>query len=142
MFNNICLMDGVVGVVGIIMDPRWKSITYYSSSLGIAPNNRAEAYTLWQGFKVAKEMSVHSIIIIGDSKIIINHMVNNSKSRVHPLASILDQCKQETSLFLSCTFYHVLCELNNEENHWPNYGASLKIRELVVNGTLQQHLIP
>lgn len=63
---------------------------------------------------MAKEMGIQSIIVIGDSKIIICYMVHNSKPGDLPLAPILDWTKQESSSFSSINFYHVLRELNKE----------------------------
>jgi ribonuclease HI len=96
---------------GIIMDPGGTSRTYFAWGLGIASNNRAGAYALWQGLKVAKGMSVQYLIVIGDSKTIISHMVHNSEPGDCPLASILDQSRQETNSFISITYYNVLCDL-------------------------------
>ena len=79
------------------MDPRGTSRTYFSWGLDIASNNRAGAYALWQGLKVAKGMSVQYLIVIGDSKTIISHMVHKSKPGDCPLASILDRSRQETN---------------------------------------------
>lgn len=88
----------------IISDPRGTSGTYYSWGLGIASNNRAEAYTLWHGLKVGNELGIQFLIIIGDSKTVISHMVNNSKPFDHSLASILDRSRHMKSLFSSCIF--------------------------------------
>jgi ribonuclease HI len=101
---------------GIIMDPGdddpgGPSRTYFAWGLGIASNNRAGAYALWQGLKVAKGMGVQYLIVIGDSKTIISHMVHNSEPGDCPLASILDWSRQETNSFISITYYHVLRDL-------------------------------
>lgn len=127
---------------GIIMDPRDTSRTYCASGLGIVPNNMTELYALGQGFKVANGMCVQSLIVIGDSKTITSHMVHNSKLSDHTLASIRDRSMQETSLFTSITFYQVLHDLNKEADRWANYGARLKVGELVVYGTLEKNTSP
>ena len=93
------------------MDPGGISKTYFAWGLGIASNNRVTAYALWQGIKVAKGMGVQYLIVIGDSKTIISHMVHNSEPGDCPLTSILDWSRQETNSFISITYYHVLRNL-------------------------------
>lgn len=88
------------------MDVGGTTEAYYA--WGIASNNRAKAYALWQGLKIAKVLGVQSIIVVQDSNTIINHMVHNSRPGNYPLASILDRSKQAACSFSSINFDHVL----------------------------------
>jgi hypothetical protein len=85
---------------------------------------------------------VNSFSIIGDSKIIIRHMVYNSNFGDYPLSSIIDRIKGESKSLISISFFHLVCEINNGTNRSTNYGAKLKVGDLMVNGTLEHQSIP
>jgi ribonuclease HI len=70
------------------MDPRGTIETYFAWGLGVLSNNQAKAYALWQGLKIAKGSCAQSLVVVRDSKTIINHMVFNSVPFDNPLASI------------------------------------------------------
>jgi ribonuclease HI len=50
----------------------------FAWGLGIASNNLAEAYALMQGLRLAIEANIQSLIVVGDSKLIIGKMVTKN----------------------------------------------------------------
>jgi ribonuclease HI len=126
--------DGVAGVGGVITDPRETTETSFTQGLGVLSNNQAEAYALWQGLKIAKDSCARSLVVLGDSKTIINHMIFNSVPVDNPLASIIAQSKQEATNFSEISYYHVMRENNRDTNRWPNEASTLKEGVLMVNG--------
>jgi ribonuclease HI len=76
--NNFLIVVGVVGVGGILFDPRGTSIKNLTWGLGITFNNLAKTYALLRGLQIAKEMKVKSLIDIGYSTIVITTMIERS----------------------------------------------------------------
>jgi len=60
------------------MDIGGTSKAYYAWGLNVSSNNIVEAYTMWKELKIVKGMALQSIIVVGDSNIITNHVVHNS----------------------------------------------------------------
>jgi hypothetical protein len=61
----------VVGVEGSLLDPRGISVILFSWGLGNASNNLENAYALLCGLSLAKEANINSLIVFGDSMVII-----------------------------------------------------------------------
>lgn len=60
---------------GAIISPGGTKALTYAWGLGIASNNLAEAYALMQGLKLAIEANIRSLIVKGNSKLVIIKMV-------------------------------------------------------------------
>jgi ribonuclease HI len=98
----------------------------YAWGLGIASNNLMEAYALMQGLKLAIEANIHSLIIIGDSKLVIGKMVSKIVVVDYTLDAILEWAKKEVINFSSINFFHVLWENNQVADHYANKATLLK----------------
>jgi ribonuclease HI/exonuclease III len=133
---------GPSGGGGIIQDPNQGTVMKYAIGLGIDTNNRAEALALWQGLKLAIKHNIQDLIVIGDSRIIIQAMVKKSNPHSIKLQSLLDKIRIITSKLNSCQFYHVLRDQNCSADQEANQGVQLKEGTLSVNGTLDQVEIP
>ena len=72
---------GQDGGGGIIEDPRKDKATHYAIGLGIESNNRAEALALWQGLKLAINLRIQDLAIIGDYRIIIQAIIKRSTTQ-------------------------------------------------------------
>jgi ribonuclease HI len=46
----------------------------YSWNIGHTTNNQVEAYAIYQGLQFARQHGIDSITLLGDSKMIINHV--------------------------------------------------------------------
>jgi len=51
---------------------------YYAWGLGKVFNKIAEAYALWEGIKIAKEMRITKLIILGDSMMMTRDIIKGS----------------------------------------------------------------
>lgn len=76
---------------GVIIDPGGTTEAWFAWGLGIASNNKAETYALWQGLNIANSIGMHSIKVIRDSRMIINHMVKKTLPGDNLPDSTLDQ---------------------------------------------------
>jgi len=133
---------GPSGGGGIIQDPNQGTVMKYAIGLGIDTNNRAEALALWQGLKLAIQHNIQDLIVIGDSRIIIQAMVKKSHSHSIKLQSLLDKIRIITSKLKSCQFFHVLRDQNCNADQEANQGVHLNAGTLSVNGILNQVEIP
>ena len=57
--------------------------------LGIMSNNMAEALALWKGLKLAHERNLNSLVVFGDSKLILHSMVSKTLPSNIFLAAII-----------------------------------------------------
>lgn len=83
MNRNCLFFDGAskknrgrAGAGGILLKPRGDNPITYGWGLGETSNNKAEAYGLLIGTKILKEKEIKDPIIMGDSTIIIEAMIN------------------------------------------------------------------
>jgi ribonuclease HI len=113
----------VAGAGGVIIFPRGNQALSFHWSLGIATNNQAEAYALYQGLLLAKILSIHSLSVIGDSKIIINHARKGSHPPNIHLKAILQRISATINHFSNISLFHVL-RRNNQmatpKQIWPS----------------------
>jgi ribonuclease HI len=54
-----------------IHDPRGNQIVNYALGFGNVSNNLVEAYSLWCGLIIAKDEGIKSLIVFGDSLLVI-----------------------------------------------------------------------
>ena len=52
--------------------------TKFSWGLGTYTNNMAEAFALWHWISIAKNQEIRELIVLGDSKIVIQDLAENS----------------------------------------------------------------
>jgi hypothetical protein len=69
---------GEAGAGGVLLYPGGNNVGSFASSLGVATNNQVESYALWQGVSLLLNRNIQQAIIIGDSSLIIRHMVMDS----------------------------------------------------------------
>jgi ribonuclease HI len=92
-------------------------------NLGIATNNQAEAYALYQGLLLAKILNIHSLSVIGDSKIIIGHARKGSHPPNLHLKAILQRISATLKHFPNISLFHVLRRNNqlvDAKKIWPS----------------------
>jgi ribonuclease HI len=128
--------------VWVIIDPEGTTETCFAWELGITSNNKEEAYALWQGLNIAKDIGAHLIKVVKDSRMIINHMVKKTSPRDNLLASILDRSRQLEGFFSYIQYYHVLREYNKEADRWEKARSNQKEGEHMVIGVSTHKTIP
>jgi len=67
---------------GILCDPKGTFIVHYAWGLGNTTKNVFEAYTLWQGVKIAKLRGLQKLFIIVDSMIVIKALINHKDTKI------------------------------------------------------------
>lgn len=97
-------------------------------------NNKAEALALWQGLRQAQERKIDSLVVIGDSRLVIQALKTKNLPSTLQLSSIFKKIFLSVSKFKQISFYHVPRVLNAQEDLEANRGALLDINILIVNG--------
>ena len=69
---------GEAGGGGVLYDPEGNMNLTYSWNLGIDSNNMAEALALWQGLSQAIRLGIQDLMVVGDSRLIIHHLICRS----------------------------------------------------------------
>ena len=122
--------------------PRWKPVLSFSWGLGIESNNMAEALALWQGLKLAKNQGLKDIVVIKDSRLVIQTL---NASNLPEDVKIRQMVKKIHSLRLSfqnLDAFHVLRKNNVRADLTANAASSLAQGILDLNGSISWSPIP
>ena len=94
----------------------------------------AEALALWQGLRIAKNQGITKLTVLGDSRTVIQVMVENSLPNQMHLRHLIKTIKILTLSFLKIDFFHVLRRHNKEVDLATNLGTTLGLGALLING--------
>jgi len=75
LFKIFVFSLGTVGVGGSLHNIEGNTIVYYTWGLGNILDNPVEAYSLLCGISIAKEEGVISLLVFGDSMLVIKAMI-------------------------------------------------------------------
>lgn len=133
---------GAVGGGGVLLNPTGSITLSFSWGLGQDSNNRAEALALWQGLKLALSKNLKSLVLFGDSRIIVQAMnTKRSPSQVH-LTHLFKKINLLASKFQKISFFHVLRDLNALADQEANNGSLLGRSLLSLDGIVSFCNIP
>ena len=105
-------------------------------------NNMAEALALWQGLKLSHERNLNSLVVFGDSKLILHSMVSKTLPSNIFLAAIIKKILLVISKFHVISFYHILRGLNGKADMEPNRASLLDQSVLEVSDRVSICNIP
>lgn len=87
-------------------------------------NNYAEYSGLILGLLKAVELNIDSLIVIGDSQLVINHMTGKYKCKSPNLFYLYDSAKKLEKKFEKIEYKHVLRNLNKRADELSNLGLN------------------
>ena len=96
--NNIKFWGGGGGEVFFTLKGHLE--TKFAWGLGSETNNIAEALALWQGLWISKNQGITELIVLGDSRIIIQAMTENSLPNQMHLKHLIQKIKLLSLSFL------------------------------------------
>jgi ribonuclease HI len=120
---------------GVLVSPNELLEIAYAWGLGIETNNRAEALELWQGLTQSINQNVQDLVILGDSRLIIQALILRNKTKHVKLQHILEKFQLLLGRLRSYHLFHVLWKLNVLADVEANKGSLLSNGTLQVNGT-------
>ena len=132
----------MAGGRGVLFDPGGHLNLSYAWNLGSDTNNMAEALALWQGLSQAIRLSVQELTVVGDSRMIIQHLFNRDLPSSFRLKQVIRRILILIPLFRYIDFFHVLREFNNQADNAANEAISLEYGVLSINGTTRVDPIP
>jgi len=133
---------GRAGGGGVIINPIGKTEIEYSWSIGHESNNMAEAYGLWQGLKQVQVLGADEVVVIGDSRLIIQALIRGRRGKNERLEGLLKRIRYKAKSFKKIEFFHVLRELNKSADVAANKFIDLGCYELKVNSMISQEIPP
>ena len=133
---------GLAGGGGVLLSDENTILATYAWGLGTMSNNKAEALALWQGLRQAQERNLDSLVVFGDSKLIIQALKTKKLPTNIYLISILKKILLSVSKFREIIFFHVLHGLNEQADLEANKATLLRRSVLVVNGRESYCYVP
>jgi ribonuclease HI len=130
---------GATGGGGVLLAPDGKLELSYAWGLGEDSNNRAEALALWQGLNQAISKKVNDLVIIGDSRLIIQALILHNPVKQTKLQHILEKIHHLLKRLRAFQLFHILCNLNEQADEEANIGVTLSKGEIQING-ISSHL--
>ena len=124
---------GRQGGARVFFTPDGSMESKFAWGLGIDTNNMAEALVLWQGLRIARELGISNLIIIGDSRGVIRAPTEKILPIHLGLMQLLRKIMKQASLFNNIEFYHVLRANNPHVDLEANKGAYLSTEEPIFN---------
>lgn len=103
--------NGMIGVGGVIRDWNGSWIHGFMLNIGIGEVLQAEAWGLFSGLQLAKDLGINHIMVESDSAILIA-LLHSADMDLHPLGTIIQNCKNMISWFATCSISHIHRERN------------------------------
>ena len=97
----------------------------FSWGLGTETNNMAEALALWQGLVIAKNKGITRLSVLGDSRIVIQAIVEETLPNHLHLRQLLTKIQSLVRSFHKTNFFHVLRIHNKEADLATNLGSMI-----------------
>jgi ribonuclease HI len=105
---------GVAGVGGVIYDSDGQKVVDFSWGLGKNTNNREETLAVYMGLKIAHSRSIQTLVVIGDSEIVIRDLLGLSTTTTQPSSGLCSRINSLKQLFLKVHYFHILHSQNTE----------------------------
>jgi hypothetical protein len=104
---------------GVISNPGGSIVSSFSWGLDISTNNQAKAYALLQGLKITINIRIWTLIVVGDSKNVIKHMVLNTIPCDTLLSSMIERIKKATNYSPICNFIMCCGKITPQRTNLP-----------------------
>lgn len=133
---------GKAGGGGIIFSLEGNIILSFAYGLGLLSNNQAEYLALWQGLLQARSLGILNLVVIGDSRIVIQSLARKSRLNQLSLAQHYARIQSRVAEFDRIHFFHILRGLNHQADREANVGTTLSKGEIKINGRTSYIPIP
>jgi ribonuclease HI len=133
---------GIAGGGGVLYNPEGNLVLSFAWGLGLLSNNSAEYLALWQGLSQARTLLISNLVVIGDSRIVIQSLVGRKRPNHLPLTQLYSRILNLVQEFDQVKFYHVMRGLNQQADFEASVGSSMGKGELKLNGRDSFYPIP
>ena len=97
-------------------------------------NNQAKCYSFLMASHLAKEKGFKSVLIYGDSELLINSLNSSASLNYFALNAILQRIRSILKVFSKIGVVHILRDLNKSSDVMANKACFLSLRFLSING--------
>jgi hypothetical protein len=132
----------MVGMGGSLLDPRGNTIIHYAWGLGLASNNIAEAYALFQDLRLTKDRNIFRIVSFEYFMMVVPTIGKRSHIENNLLGCMITRILSMVASFVEFKIYHIKHNLNLNVNHWVKVGSRLSKVEINLNGEHEVYFIP
>jgi ribonuclease HI len=132
----------VAGAGGVIYDSEGKKLTDYAWGLGKTSNNKAETLAAYMGLKLAQDLRIQTLTVLGDSEIVIKELRGMPRSAKSPLQSISSAINSLKKKFVCLSFFHILRKQNTEADKMAKAAKTLEQSSLLINQTPSNVWLP
>ena len=115
---------GLAGAGAVIYynnDEIWKGSFFVGEN---ATNNHAEYAGLILGLQQAKQFEINSLLVKGDSQLVINHMIGSYKCKSPNLIELYENAKELEKNFDIIKYEHVLRNFNKRADELSNFAIN------------------
>ena len=102
----------------------------------------AKAYGLWQGLKQVQKVGAEEVVVIGDSRLIIQAVSEGRRGKNERLERLLKRIRDMIKRFRKIEVFHVLRELNMRADNAVNKIIDIGCYELKVNSKISLEIPP
>jgi ribonuclease HI len=104
-------LSGMIGAGGVIRDYNGNWCHGFMRNIGKGEVLQAEAWGLFTGLQIAKELKITHLMVESDSAVLIS-LIHSSQLQLHPLGTLLMNCKSIMNNFNHCSVSHIHRERN------------------------------
>ena len=127
---------------GIIHDPGGNLVAFYAWGLGSVYKNIVEAYALWAGLRLAKDMGILKLSILDNSMLVIRALIKRNIVGNNIFIGIMSRILTLLSKFEEYSLYYIKHEHNSCTDRWAKEGTSLEESIAKINGLRRRLSIP
>jgi ribonuclease HI len=108
---------GAGAVIYCLQDEIWSGSLFVGKK---ATNNQAEYAGLIYGLEKAKEMNIKTLLVKGDSQLIINQMIGKYKCNSDNIIPLYEKAKELEKNFENIYYSHILRNYNKKADYLSN----------------------
>ena len=120
---------------GVFIIPDGEMEFNLSWGLGMETNNIEESLALWQGLQITRTQGINEIIVLGDSRVIIQALSENTLPSQMHLRQMMRKIQALVSSFRKIEYFHILRKFNGKADRAENIGSTLGCGILRCNGS-------
>jgi ribonuclease HI len=111
---------GPAAIAAVATDPSGEVLTEHAETIGATTNNVAEYRALLLAIGLAKDLEADEVELVGDSKLIVEQVLDNWKVKQDHLRPLQRQAKSELEGFVKWSIRHVKRDQNDRADELLN----------------------
>jgi ribonuclease HI len=126
-FDGASQSNGMQSGAGGVIHISPNTLCRWTFNCGQGTNTRAELLGAWATLLLASRLNLDTLLLFGDSRIIIDWLKNKGKLQVTTLLGWKDRIRQLQSSFIKLNFKHIYRENNKEADSLSKAALKKKV---------------